>query len=124
MRAKNGDKGVAVGVRCSVYYSCGCAAAMLFIWLNPRATLGMSDGQFVTPLSAAAGSARSLSILNALFAIGMMVRFPRARGSPRLWAAIASPVYIMLLTPVFSIRLSGPISQLMTTPSWLETPPT
>jgi hypothetical protein len=101
MRAENGNKGVAVGVRCSVYYSCGCAVAMLFIWLSPRSALGMSDDQFIRVLIAASDSTQILSILNAMLAIGLMVRFPRARGSPWLWAAIASPLFVMLLTPAF-----------------------
>jgi hypothetical protein len=101
MRAKSAKKAMAVGVRCSVYYSCGCALAVLFIWLSPRSALGMSDDEFVGVLSAAYDSAMILSILNALLAIGIMVRFPRARRSPWLWAAIASPVFVILVTPGF-----------------------
>jgi hypothetical protein len=35
MQEQTGNKGVGVGVRCSVYASCGCAIAMLFILLSP-----------------------------------------------------------------------------------------
>jgi hypothetical protein len=34
-RAVNEDGGVAVGIRCSVYYSCSSAVAMLFIYNDP-----------------------------------------------------------------------------------------
>ncbi len=101
MRAENGDKGLAVGVRCSVYYSCACAAAMLFIYLSPRSAFGLSDDQFGLVLIAASESAQILSLLNAVLAIGMMIRFPQARRSLWLWIAIASPLIVMLLTPAF-----------------------
>ena len=99
MRAGNRNNGVAVGVRCSVYYSCACAAAMLFVRLNPRSAFGLSDDQFGLVLIAASDSAQILSLLNAVLAIGMMSRFPQARGTPWLWAAIASPLFVMLLSP-------------------------
>ena len=90
MRAGSRNNRVAVGVRCSVYYSCACAAAMLFVWLGPRSGFGLSDDQFSLVLSAASDSAQILSIVNAMVAIGMMIRFPQAasldgcgRRSPR-----------------------------------------
>jgi hypothetical protein len=101
MGTEMGKKGVAVGVRCSIYASCGCAVAMLFTWLSPPSAPGMSDGQFLRVLIAASESAQLLSILNAMLAIGMMARFPQARESPWLWTAIASPLLVMLLTPAF-----------------------
>jgi hypothetical protein len=61
----------------------------------------MSDDNFLDVLSAAAESARIMSLLNATLATGMMARFPRARRSPWLWLAIASPLIVMLFTPAF-----------------------
>jgi hypothetical protein len=101
MLAEKGDKRVAVGVRCSVYYSCGCAAAILFIYLSPRSAFGMSDDHFLGVLIAASDSAQLFSVVNAMLAICMLVRFPRARDSPWLWLAIASPLFAMLVTPAF-----------------------
>jgi uncharacterized membrane-anchored protein len=61
----------------------------------------MSDDNFLAVLSAAAESARIMSILNAVLAIGLMIRFRRARWSPWLWTAIASPLFVGFLTPAF-----------------------
>ncbi len=101
MHAKIEEKGVALGVRCSIYISCGCAVAMLLVWLSPRSAFGMSDDHFLRVLIAASVAAQLFSVLNAMLAVGMMVRFARARDSPWLWLAIASPLFVMLLTPAF-----------------------
>jgi hypothetical protein len=102
MQEQIGNKAVVVAVRCSIYASCGCAVTMLFIWLSPRSTLGLSDDEIVRILEAAYDAARLLSILNTMSAIGMMARFREARASPWLWTAIASPLFFMLFTPAFN----------------------
>jgi hypothetical protein len=100
MRAGNRNNGVAVGVRCSVYYSSACAASMLFFWLSPRSAFGLSDDQFSEVLIAASESAQLLSILNAMLAIGMMIRFPQVRVSPWIWTAILLALFAMCLPAV------------------------
>ncbi len=99
MRAGNRNYGIAVGVRCSVYFLSAGAAATLFVWLGPGSGFGLSADPFSLVLSAASNSAQILSIVNAMLAIGMMIRFPQARESPWLWAAIASPLFVVLLAP-------------------------
>jgi hypothetical protein len=101
MQKQIGSKAVAIGVRCSIYVSCGCAAAMLFIWLSPRRVFGLTDDHFLRVLEAAFEAALLLSILNAISAVGMMARFREARESLWLWGAIASPGLIEFLTPAF-----------------------
>jgi hypothetical protein len=59
----------------------------------------MSDDQFGLVLEAAADAGMLLAIVNAILAVGMMVRFPEARKSPWLWTAIGLPVFIMVFSP-------------------------
>jgi hypothetical protein len=101
MHEQFGSKAVAIVVRCSIYASCGCAAAMLFIWLSPRRAFGLTDDHLLRVLEAASEAALLLSILNALFAVVLMARFREARDSLWLWGAIASPLLIEFLTPAF-----------------------
>jgi hypothetical protein len=99
MHAQLAQKWQAIGTRCSIFASCLCGALVVFLWACPRYAFGMSDDHFAIVLEAVSESAMLFSSLNALFAVGMMVRFPNVRRSPWLWAALALPVYMMLLMP-------------------------
>jgi hypothetical protein len=89
----------AVGTRCSIYASCLCATALVFINVCPRYAFNLSDHETAAILSATGDFTMLLSILNAMFAIGMLARFPATRESPWLWAAVTLPAFVMLLTP-------------------------
>jgi hypothetical protein len=47
MRCRFANKHLAIWWRCSIYASCSSAAAMVFIWLNPRQLFGLSDDEFL-----------------------------------------------------------------------------